>query len=215
MAPPTTNPKVPRRLRTDIGRAHATVPADSSRSSAGTDATDSGISRRTLLAGAVVCLLPAAGMAHTPYRQWVVYRRRHLLIGTDKATQGSYELGKSLAAVLELLLPDSRARVARAPDSRRIASLLASAQLDIALLPRAEALALAEGAGPFSNYGPLELRALYVSAPFVLVCRDDFPEQHAYLVTEALASGFGVDREATFGTGLPVHPGSAEFLADH
>lgn len=38
--------------------------------------------------------------------------------------------------------------------------------------------------------------------------------EHAYLVTQALAERFGLDKAATFEAGLPVHAGSEEFLAD-
>lgn len=170
--------------------------------------------RRAFLAGVAGLLVTGPAAGHTPYKQWVVYRKRHLLIATDRSTEGSYALGKKLAAALKSLVPDSRARVARAPDNRRIASLLATAQFDVALLPRGEAVALARGKRPFVNHGPVELRALYVSGRFILVSRGDFPSEHAYLVTQALVKRFGIDRVATFEAGLPVHPGSAEFLAD-
>lgn len=153
-------------------------------------------------------------LAHTPYKQWVVYRKKHLLIATDRSTEGSYELGKTLAATLKDRLPDSRARVARAPDSRRIASLLATSQFDVALLTRGEAVALTRGEMPFEGYGPVDLRTLYSSGRFVLISRADFPPEHAYLVTEALMESFGVDQELAIDTGVPIHPGSAEYLTD-
>jgi len=164
------------------------------------------------VAGVVSLLVGGAASGHTPYKQWVVYRKRHLLIATDRSTDGSYALGKKLAAALKSMVPDSRARVARAPDNRRIASLLATAQFDVALLPRDEAVALARGKQPFANYGPVELRTLYVSGRFILVSRGDFPPEHAYLVTQALTERFGLDEAATFETGIPVHSGSAEYL---
>jgi len=165
---------------------------------------------------AVVGLLVALpALAHTPYKQWVVYRKRHLLIATDRSTEGSYELGKKFASALETLVPKSRARVARAPDNRRIASLLATAQFDVALLPRLEAVALARGEAPFENYGPVDLFTLYSSGRFVLVSRADFPPEHAYLVTEALVEKFGIDEGSTFDAAVPIHPGSLDYLGDH
>lgn len=159
-------------------------------------------------------LIVGAALAHTPYKQWVVYRRKHLLIATDRSTEGSYELGKTLAATLKEDVQDSRARVARAPDSGRIARLLATEQFDVALLPRSEAVALTRGEAPFEPYGAVALRTLYVSGRFVLVSRADFPPDHAYLVTEALVERFGVDEALSFSTDVPVHPGSADYLAD-
>lgn len=170
--------------------------------------------RRKLVAAAGALLIAGPALAHTPYKQWVVYRKKHLLVLTDRSTDGSYELGKTLAATLKDHVPDSRARVARAPNTARIASLLATAQFDVALLPRDEAAALARGDAPFESYGPVDLRTLYVSGRFVLVSRSDFPPEHAYLVTQALVDELGLDEGAAFDTGVPVHPGSADFLDD-
>jgi hypothetical protein len=182
------------------------------RRSPAVDVRGAALPRRAFVAGLVGLLVTGTASGHTPYKQWVVYRKRHLLIATDRSTDGSYALGKKLAAALKNLVPDSRARVARAPDNRRIASLLATAQFDVALLPRDEAIALARGEQPFANYGPVDLRTLYVSGRYILVSRADFPLEHAYLVTEALVQRFGLDRTATFEAGIPVHSGSAEFL---
>ena len=51
---------------------------------------------------------------HTPYGQWVVYRKKHLLIGCHRADPQTYELAKQLVAILEDRLPKARARIARA-----------------------------------------------------------------------------------------------------
>jgi TRAP-type uncharacterized transport system substrate-binding protein len=172
------------------------------------------LSRRAacgLLAG-----LFAAGLAeaHTPYKQWVVYRKKHLLIGTDKSVKGSYPLGKRLAAVLAEKLPESQARVARAPNSTRIASLLATGQLDVALLPTQQAVALAQGQPPFAPYEAMELRSLFASGDFLLVCRPDFSEEHAYLVTSTLAHYADEAFASTAEPPIPLHPGSRAFLLD-
>ena len=55
------------------------------------------LSRRAVVAGAS-CLLIGRAAAHTPYRQWDVYRQKHLLIGTCRADPDSYPLGKRLVA---------------------------------------------------------------------------------------------------------------------
>ncbi|NIR30294.1 MAG: hypothetical protein GWN84_13485, partial [Gammaproteobacteria bacterium] len=77
--------------------------------------------RRLLKMGlAAAALVFATG--HTPYRQWVVYRQRHLIIATNRADPPSHRLGVQMAAVLAAELPASRARVARAPNAARVAS---------------------------------------------------------------------------------------------
>lgn len=173
------------------------------------------VSRRTALGLIVGIFLSSLVKAHTPYKQWVVYRKKHLLIGTDKSIEGSYPLGKQLASILVVYLPESRARVARAPNSERMASLLTTGQLDVALLPRRQAVALAHGDPPFTDYGPIELRTLYVNGDFLLVCRTDFPDQHAYLVTKTLVQNISKKPQLSLESEIPLHPGSRNYLLDH
>lgn len=142
--------------------------------------------RRLLLACAAAGGLWWLASGHTPYRQWAVYRARHLLVGTSRADAPSYPLGQQVAALLAAALPESRARVSRAPDQRRLASLLGTGQMPLALLSRADAAALMRGSGMFERTGRVELTALFRFGDHFLVSRPDFPEHHAYLVVEAL-----------------------------
>ena len=57
----------------------------------------------------------------------------------------SFELGKRLAEVLADRLPSSKAQVSRAPHNERIASLISSHQMDVALMRRDDAAALRKG----------------------------------------------------------------------
>ena len=123
---------------------------------------------------------------HTPYAQWTVYRRRFLLIGTSKADPPSYPLGKQIAAVIAEALPESRARPSRAPNQWRLASLITTDQMDVILLSRSDAAALASGTDPFSDFGPVPLRCLYTFGDHLLLCRPDFPDRHAYLLAQSL-----------------------------
>lgn len=173
--------------------------------------------RRKLLKAGLGAAALVFATGHSPYRQWVVYRRRHLVIATNRADPPSHPLGVHMAAVLVAELPASRARVARAPDAARIASLIDTEQLDVALLRRSEAFALLQGHAPFAAQGPVALRALFVSGDHVLVCRDDFPARHAYLVARTLAAGKpeagtrgpeGADPHLT----VPLHPGARAYF---
>ena len=127
--------------------------------------------------------------AHSPYLQWVTYRKAHLLLFTTRDDPGSDELGELLAARLRETLPASKASVARAPDGDRIASLLSSAQADTAVLSHDRAQALLRGEAPYAGYGAIALRALAKSEQYVLVCREDFKPRHAFLVADALCQG--------------------------
>ena len=174
-----------------------------------------GVSRRTLLVGAAGMLMAHAGRAHTPYRQWDVYRRKHLLIGTCRADPESYPLGKRLAAILAWSLPDSKARVTRAPDQMRLASLLTTGQLQLVLLQIGEAVALAGGDAPFAEFGPYPLRLVFELDGYALVCGDEFPPRHAWLVTWALADLLS-DPQSLVVSGEPqlaLHEGSRAYLA--
>lgn len=162
---------------------------------------------RGLLAAAAT--VPLAG--HTPYRQWVVYRQRHLLIGCHREDPEGYALAKALEFELWSHLPDSSARVARAPHAERLASLLATAQLEVALLDTATALAMRAGEGPFAAYGALDLVVLARLENRLLLARADFPARHAWLVAEALAESPLVLAPAE--SPLAWHPGALAFHA--
>ena len=146
------------------------------------------MNRRTVLKSALIVTGALIfGVGHTPYRQWKVYRQRHLFILASKTDAASYTLGKRIAAVLATYLPSSKARVVRAPYLRRVASLITTKQLDVAILSREHAVALAEGREPFAEFEPVPLRIIVGLGQYLLVCRDDFRALHAYLVAETLS----------------------------
>jgi hypothetical protein len=165
--------------------------------------------RRRLLGfgGAFAAAALLAG--HTPYRQWKLYRQHHLLVFTSRDDPISDELGEKLAARLRDALPESRARVARAPNVERIASLLTTQQADVAVLARPLADALYRRAAPFEDFLPVALRVLADNATHQVVCRDDFKPLHAYLVASALTAGPDpvVMLPAADGS-VPPHPGA-------
>jgi len=95
--------------------------------------------RRGLLRLGLAATAWVVASGHTPYRQWTVYRQRHLVIGTCRADAPTYPLGKKIAATLATYLPESEARVSRAPDQWRLASLISTEQMQVILLSRADA----------------------------------------------------------------------------
>ena len=148
--------------------------------------------------------------AHTPYRQWEVYRMKHLLIGTSREDAASYPLGKQLVELLVQAVPESRARVARARTVERLGSLIATDQLKVLLISDKHLAEMAEGTGPFKAFGPIEIARLFQFDGLVLVSRADFPASHAWIVARAFldnaeASGGAPPRP---GAGqVPIHPG--------
>lgn len=162
--------------------------------------------------------LGAAGTAwfalsgHTPYSHWQIYRQKHLMIGSCKTDAPSYPLAQRIAETLVSQLPESSARASRAPDQRRIASLLASDQWQVSVLRREEAADLVAGRGLFETVGAIPLRSLFAMGDHLLVCRPDFPDRHAWLVTATLteyAAGITDGSPVEPGTaGIPMHPGA-------
>ncbi|PWG62925.1 hypothetical protein [Sediminicurvatus halobius] len=171
--------------------------------------------RRDLLRLALLlpAVLPLLG--HTPYRQWQVYRRKHLLIGSHRVDEPTYPLGQRLAEVLARELPESRARVTRAPNAWRLASLIATDQLQVVLLSGTDAEALRDGRDGFESFGRTELRALFRFGPHWLITRPDFPGWQAYLVVEALAGHArelgGEPAAAHRDPPVPVHAGALAY----
>jgi hypothetical protein len=166
---------------------------------------------RLVLIGAVSLL--ASG--HAPYGQWGVYRKRFLLILTTRDDPTLHELGTRVAALLAERLPESRARVSRAPNKERVASLISSKQMDVAVMHRNDAADLRVGAPPFSDYGPVLLHTIVAVGDYHLVCRDDFPARHAWLIAEALSKdqhSIRLSGEASDGR-VPVHPGAQAYFS--
>jgi hypothetical protein len=169
--------------------------------------------RRDVLRLGAVLAASGVASAHTPYRQWQVYRRRHLLIGTSKTDAQSYALGKQIVSVLAEHLPESSPRVTRGPDPWRLASLLTTAQLEVVVLGADDLAALRDGRAPFEAFGPTELRALLGFNAHWLVVRPDFPDRHAWQVVRTLREHAGEPATAQPASPVPVHPGALAYAA--
>ena len=63
---------------------------------------------------------------------------------------------------------------------------MSSKQMDVALMPRDDAVALRDGAPPLAAHGRVPLHTIVGVGDYLLVCRDDFPARHAWLICEAL-----------------------------
>ena len=170
------------------------------------------MNRRQLLRLPLAVGLYALLGGHTPYGQWVVYRLKHLLIGCHRRDPRTYGLAQQVVALLHEHLPDASARIARAPDARRIASLIGTDQLEVAVLGRAEAAAMAKGRDGFAPYGAIGLRLLSPVGDRLLLATAGFPNRHAWLVTGALlGTGLAPLWVAWDDPILPWHPGSIAF----
>ncbi|MCG8560400.1 MAG: twin-arginine translocation signal domain-containing protein [Hyphomicrobiales bacterium] len=168
--------------------------------------------RRLIKATALAAAATLLG-GHTPYGQWVVYRKKHLLIGCHRADPQTYDLAKQIVAVLKERLPKARARVARAPNAGRLASLLGTDQMDVAVLGWADALAMLKGEAAFEPYGPIPLRLIAAVGDRALVAHERFPARHSWLVRAALPPRpFGRSDVRTEAAQIELHPGSQAFV---
>lgn len=134
--------------------------------------------------GAMIALFP---LAHTPFPQWKVYRKRHLFIVVDREDVVAYDLGQAIAHTLADEIPESRAMVTRARDVLRLASLISTQQLDVALVPRSELTAWRDNQSPYDQLQATDLKELFEVEDYVLISRDDFRSEHAAWIRETLA----------------------------
>ena len=148
--------------------------------------------RRDLLKGGVgsFALLPVLG--HTPFPQWKVYRKRHLFIVVNREDPVACELGDAIALTLATELPESRALATHARDALRLASLISTEQLDVALVHRAELEAWQRGDSPYDQLESVELKELFAVNDYVLISREDFSPDHAAVVSQTLATHPGL-----------------------
>ena len=103
--------------------------------------------------------------------------------------------------------------VSRAINLERIASLITTDQANIAVLEHAAALALVRGEAPFADYGPFPLQVILQTDSHRLVCREDVPLHHGYMIAGALmdhAADLGI-RIPEGEDDMPVHPGAAAY----
>lgn len=166
--------------------------------------------RKLLLLAGAAALAGAPGLAHTPYGQWVVYRQKHLLVGAHRGDPQTYDHARNVVAGLEHELPDARARVARGPRPQRIASLMGTGQLYLAVLSADEALRMATAEAPFEGFRPTPVHAMAgLGEGYLLFAAPEFPADHAQLVTQAL-DHTGLGFPPTTGN-FEMHAGAAAY----
>jgi len=138
------------------------------------------------LASSSVLLPMQLAMAHTPYRFWDVFRKRNMQILTSHDDYIGDETGDVWVATLREKLPLSRAMVSRTQYMTRMASLLKTDQVKIAVLSYQHAQQIVTGEPPFEDYVPLQLDILVDNGKYLLVTLPNLPLYHGYLVTTAL-----------------------------
>lgn len=174
------------------------------------------MNRRTWLLGAAsiaasLALPFQSAQAHSPYRQWDIFRKKHLQILTSRSDLDGDNIGDEWVALLLERLPLSQAMVSRARDMRRVASLLKTDQAKLAVLSYDDAKAMIAGVAGFEEYSPIPLQVMLDNGTHVLVARENLPLHHAYVVTATLleeARPLHLHVPLDGQLGMRVHPGA-------
>ena len=150
-----------------------------------------------------------------PDRMWPVYRRYHLIIVGQRDDERGLTLTKASTDTLAQFLPESRALLVRAADTRRIGVLIATDQQDVAVISAEAAKALFLGEPPFEDITGGPVRAIVSFGTHLMVCRPNFRAGHAYAIAKTLSEH--QDRlAATVAASqdvVPMHPGARAFFA--
>ena len=84
--------------------------------------------RLFVFAAACLPLAPNPARAHSPWGQYHVYRKKHLLILSTRDDAPSYPFSRQLVDCLQAALPEAKARPARAIHLERAYNLLRTDQ---------------------------------------------------------------------------------------
>jgi len=150
-----------------------------------------------------------------PDGMWQIYRRYRLLIVGQRDDEIGSAFAGAVVDVLARFLPTSRARLARAADSRRVGVLIGTNQQDVAIMAAESAEALFLTKPPFDDIRNVPLRLIVSFGSHVLVCRADLMARHAYLLAQTLAEhkdSLPTPARAPEGV-VPAHRGSHAFFA--
>jgi hypothetical protein len=152
---------------------------------------------------------------HSPYRQFHLYRKTRLIILYDKRDVAAGSVGEALARLLSKYWPDSNAMTARAYDSLDLVTLIASKQLDLALLAHAQAAQARSGRGEFAQLGAVALTTLASVGGYSVVCREELLEPVARKFAEALRAHWEELDPALRGAASGPDPGSTPAIPIH
>ena len=125
-------------------------------------------------------------VGHSPWGAYQAYRELHLLVMSTREDAPTYPFSKLLVKIINQELPEASARPARARTFKRVQSLFSTGQMPLVLLSKKNAKALIKGKGPFKKYGSANAQILYIFGDLVLLVQPNFPNRHAWLLTNAI-----------------------------
>jgi len=145
------------------------------------------LQRRTFLCSVAYLISTVSPLsAHSPWGQYQVYRRKHLLILSSRDDELSYPFSKELVACLDNVLPIAKARPARAINIERAFDLLRTDQFQFAVFDRENIDKMRNATGEFADRAPVDLATLLQFRNMRMVVRRDFPKDLVATVTHNL-----------------------------
>src|SRR5438132_13885841 len=124
---------------------------------------------------------------HSPYRQWYAYRAKHLIVVTDEVRPGALAVATAIASAIAARWPETKAVAAAARSPAEVVKLLSSGQLQVGLVPAADALDALGGRGRFTETGKVPLRAVATVGDDLLVVLESCVRERAHAIAPALA----------------------------
>ena len=124
---------------------------------------------------------------HAPWGQHEVYRQMHMLLMCSKNDNGAFEFTKNIANIFDIYLPEAKAKVARARDGERLANLLITNQIPLAIVSNYFLVNLQKS--DLSTYKKLlkTSNTIYTFKKMSLISNNDFPDEHVTYIAEALS----------------------------
>lgn len=149
--------------------------------------------KRRFFVFSLLCLFlaPSQVRAHSPWGQYHVYRKKHLLILSTRDDEHSYPFSKQLVDCLEATLPTAKARPARAIDLERAYNLLRTDQFQFALLSKRNVEMMRRASGRFVGKQTVNLKTVLEFEDLALVVRGDFPAELVAMVAHGIVEGAG------------------------
>ena len=176
---------------------------------------------RRLFVFSAACFLLARspGHAHSPWGQYHVYRKKHLLILSTRDDGPSYPFSRQLVDCLDATLPAAKARPARAIDLERAHNLLRTDQFQFALLSKRNVEMMREASGRFSGKQAVDLKTVLEFGDLALVVRAEFPAGLVAMVAQGIvegADGLSIKPRTTAAMlqDPNLHEGAAQALRD-
>ncbi len=140
---------------------------------------------KSLLIPGVFLVFSIPALAHSPWGQYQVYRQMHLLIMSTIPDGPTYPYSNKIVKAINEVIPEAKARPARAKNFESVHSLFKTKQIQLVLLSKSNAKALLEGSTPFSGLGPVEAKVLYAFGDLLLLVQNDFPDSNVWLLADA------------------------------